>query len=40
LYYPLLKRMLIPAGTYPGQNVPVHTIGVDVLLVCRADLDR
>ena len=39
LYYPLLKRMLIPRGTYPGQNVSVHTIGVDLLIVCRADLD-
>ena len=39
LYYPLLKRMLIPRGTYPGQNVSVHTIGVDLLIVCRAELD-
>jgi TRAP transporter TAXI family solute receptor len=40
LHYPLLGRMLIPRGTYPGQHVPVHTIGVDLLLVCRADLDN
>ncbi len=39
-YYPLLGRMLIPRGTYPGQDVPVHTIGVDLLVVCRADLDN
>ena len=39
VYYPLLRRMVIPRGTYPGQNVSVHTIGVDLLLVCRADLD-
>ena len=32
--------MLIPRGTYPGQHVPVHTIAVDLLLVCRADLDN
>ena len=38
-YYPLLRRMVIPQGTYPAQKVPVHTIGVDLLLVCRADLD-
>jgi uncharacterized protein len=38
-YYPLLRRMLIPRGTYPSQNTPVHTVGVDLLLVCRADLD-
>ena len=40
LYYPLLGRMLIPRMTYPGQDVAVHTIGVDLLLVCRADLDN
>ena len=40
LYYPLLRRMLIPRGIYPGQNAPVHTIGVDLLMVCRADLDN
>lgn len=39
-YYPLLKKMLIPPGTYPGQDVSVHTVGVDLLLVCRADLDN
>jgi len=39
LYYPLLGRTLIPQGTYPGQHGPVHTIGVDLLLVCRSDLD-
>ena len=32
--------MLIPRGIYPGQNAPVHTIGVDLLMVCRADLDN
>jgi uncharacterized protein len=39
-HYPLLRRMLIPRETYPGQNVPVHTVGVDLLAVCRADLDQ
>lgn len=38
-YYPLLRRTLLPAGTYPGQAAPLHTVGVDLLLVCRADLD-
>lgn len=38
-YYPLLRRMVIPQGTYPSQERPVRTIGVDLLLVCRADLD-
>jgi uncharacterized protein len=40
LYYPLLRRILIPRGTYPSQRSPVHTVGVDLLLVCRADLDK
>ena len=39
VYYPLLRTMVIPPGKYPGQQGPVHTIGVDLLLVCRADLD-
>jgi hypothetical protein len=37
--YPYLKRTLIVSGTYPNQPEAVHTIGVDVVLVCRADLD-
>jgi TRAP transporter TAXI family solute receptor len=38
--YPYLKRTIIPRRTYPNQDEPVHTIGVDQLLVCRADLDE
>jgi len=38
-YYPLLRRTLLPRGTYPAQDIPLHTVGVDLLLVCRADLD-
>jgi uncharacterized protein len=38
--YPYLKRTLIVSGTYPNQTKAVHTIGVDVVLVCRADLDE
>ena len=38
-FYPLLRRTLLPAGTYPGQDAALHTVGVDLLLVCRADLD-
>jgi TRAP transporter TAXI family solute receptor len=40
MHYPLLRRTLLPAGTYPGQDMPLHTVGVDLLLVCRADLDN
>lgn len=38
--YPLLRRTLLPSGTYPGQQKGLHTVGVDLLLVCRADLDH
>jgi len=38
-HYPLLRRTLLPGGTYQGQDDPVHTVGVDLLLVCRANLD-
>lgn len=38
--YPYLKRTLIVPGTYPNQPEAVRTIGVDVVLVCRADLDE
>jgi TRAP transporter TAXI family solute receptor len=37
--YPYLKRTLIVSGTYPNQPETVHTIGIDVVLVCRADLE-
>jgi hypothetical protein len=37
--YPYLKRTLIPGGTYPHQPAPIRTLGVDTLLVCRAELD-
>ena len=37
--YPYLKRTLIPSGTYPNQTEPIRTLGVDTLLVCRAEVD-
>jgi TRAP transporter TAXI family solute receptor len=37
--YPFLRPATIPAGTYPGQTRAVQTVCVDVVLVCRADLD-
>ena len=40
LHYPLLRRTLLSGGTYPGQDKPLHTVGVDLPLVCRADLDN
>jgi TRAP transporter TAXI family solute receptor len=38
--YPFLRVTSIPRGTYPHQADPIHTIGVDSLLVCRNDLDE
>jgi TRAP transporter TAXI family solute receptor len=37
--YQYLKRTLIPRGTYPNQAEPIRTLGVDTLLVCRAEID-
>jgi hypothetical protein len=36
--YPFLRPVFIPKGTYPAQKEPIHTIGVETLLVCRSDL--
>jgi TRAP transporter TAXI family solute receptor len=38
--YPFFRPMLIPAGVYPGQSLPVRTLGVHSMLLCRADLDE
>jgi TRAP transporter TAXI family solute receptor len=36
--FPFYKPALIPPATYPGQDKPVRTVGVEFLLACRADL--
>ncbi|HEX4346492.1 MAG TPA: TAXI family TRAP transporter solute-binding subunit [Vicinamibacterales bacterium] len=33
-----LKSVVIPAGTYPRQDQPILTVGMDLLLLCRQDL--
>ena len=38
--YPFLRLTFVPGATYPGHPVPVPTVGVDSLLLCRADLDE
>lgn len=35
-----IKTITIPGGTYEGQPRDVLTMGEDILLVCRADLDE
>jgi uncharacterized protein len=37
---PFLRPISIPAGTYAGQTEPIRTLGVDVVLICREDLDE
>jgi uncharacterized protein len=38
--YPFLQSTLVIAGTFPGQTKPLRTVGIDLLLVCRANLDE
>lgn len=40
LQHPFLLRTRLSQGTYHGQSKPVQTIAVDLLLVCRADMDE
>jgi hypothetical protein len=35
-----LKSVVIPSGTYPNQNEPILTVGMDVLLLCRQGLSE
>jgi uncharacterized protein len=37
--YPFLRPIVIPANTY-GQAEDIHTVGVDVLLICRENVDE
>jgi len=38
--YPFFRPMLIAGGAYRTQPLPVRTIGVHSLLLCRVDLDE
>ena len=38
--YPFFRLAVIPGGTYRGHPDPIHTIGVDKLLLCRRSLDE
>ena len=35
-----LKSTTIPAGTYAGQDRDLLTLGMDIVLLCREDLDE
>lgn len=36
--YPFVRLVTIPAHTYDGQEEPVHTIGAELLFVCRSTM--
>lgn len=38
--YSFIRPVRLPAGTYPGQTYDVRTVGVNMVLVCRADLEE
>lgn len=38
--YPFLKLTVISSAMYPNIAKPVHTIGIDGVLICRSDLDE
>jgi TRAP transporter TAXI family solute receptor len=37
--YPFFRSEIIPAGAYRGQDEPIHTLSVDVVLLTRAGLE-
>lgn len=38
--YPLWNEYVVPAGTYPGQDQPLHTLSQPNLLVAHAEVDE
>lgn len=36
--HPHLRRMTVPAGTYAGQDAPIHSVGLWSYVLARADL--
>jgi TRAP transporter TAXI family solute receptor len=40
LEYPFLLRTRLPASSYHGQHKQVQTLAVDLLLVCRSDVEE
>jgi TRAP transporter TAXI family solute receptor len=38
--YPFIRSVTVPLVLYPGQPRPVVTVGMDVLVICRSDLDE
>lgn len=36
--YPFFRPVVIPMGTYPGQKVPIKTVGIESVFLCREQL--
>jgi TRAP transporter TAXI family solute receptor len=37
---PFVRVVMIPRDIYPGQDKIIPTVGIDMLIVCRRDLDE
>jgi TRAP transporter TAXI family solute receptor len=37
---PFVRVVMIPRDIYPGQNQIIPTVGIDMVIVCRRDLDE
>lgn len=37
---PFVRTVMIPRDIYPGQDRTIPTVGIDLLIVCRRDLDE
>ena len=37
---PFVRVVMIPRDIYPGQDRIIPTVGIDMLIVCRRDLDE
>lgn len=37
---PFVRVVMIPRDIYPGQNQIIPTVGIDMMIVCRRDLDE
>jgi hypothetical protein len=38
--YPFIRSVVVPLVLYPEQQHPIATVGMDVLVICRSDLDE
>jgi TRAP transporter TAXI family solute receptor len=38
--FPLLRPTVLPGGTYPPIDQPIHTVGINGIYICRNELDE